>query len=254
VEFLALSDETIPFPLGYARADTSYVERLMRLKAVMPQPTTVLMIVRRPADYLKSTYKYRAAMNGVSFTYEEYLKRLLLLGDTNLLATVKYSHFAETAKRVFGAVKVVAMEDIEKDERVLLEIFGAPDLDKPVQGRLPRENTGMASAKFANFREVHSPFGNTLDDDDFNVMTPADRIIAQSNPYYAGAVESALAKQNTLAALRNIATGMPDRAVEPCFEISGGTRTLLAEYVLQANAQLKKQHDVATDEYGYDRF
>jgi hypothetical protein len=253
-EIFAFSDETIPFPLGYARADTSYVERLMRLKAVMPQPTTVLMIVRQPADYLKSTYKYRVAMNGVSFSYEEWLRRLLLLGDTNILGPLKFSHYAETAKSVFGAVKVVAIEAIKQDERCVLELFNAPEMDAPVKGRLPHENSGMPSAKFANFRDLLAPFGRTLDDDDFNVMSPADRLIAQSNPYFVSAVAGALAKEQTLAALRNTACGMPDKPAEACFAICDETQKLLVEYVAQANAQLKRLHDIPTDEYGYDTF
>ena len=252
-KIFALSDETIPFPLGYARADTSYVERLMRLKAVMPQPTTVLMIVRRPADYLRSTYKYRVVMNGTRFTYEEYLRRLLLLGDSNLLGTLKFAHYAEAAQHIFGHVRVLAMESIAQDERGLLEIFG--EMDGPAQGRLPRENSGMPSAKFANFRDIHGAFGDSLDDDDFNVMSPADRLIAQASPaYYAGALAGTVTKEQALALLRKIATDMPDRAAEPCFEITEETRKLLAEYVAPTNRVLKQQYDIPTDAFGYGDF
>jgi hypothetical protein len=253
-DIFALSDETIPFPLGYARADTSYVERLMRLKAVMPQPTTVLMIVRRPADLLKSTYKYRVVMNGVTFTYEEFLKRLLLLGDTNILGTLKFAHYAEAAKRIFGDVNVVAIEDIRRDERCVLQLLGAPDLDRPVTGRLPHENSGMPNAKFANFRTVANSLGGILDDDDFNVMSPADRLIATSDPHYASMVAGVLIKEQTLELMRTIAKNLPNTPPDICFEISDDTRRLLAEYLAPANAELRRQYDIPIGDYGYDLF
>lgn len=254
VKFFALSDETIPFPLGYARADTSYVERLIRLKAVMPQPTTVVMLVRRPADYLKSTFRYRAAMNGTAGSYEEYLKRLLLLGDTNLLGTAKFSHYAEAAQVIFGEVKVFAMEALRKDERPLLELLGESCSDHPVTGRLPHDNAGMPAEKFANFQKMLEPFGDALDDNDFNVMSGADRLVAQTNDYFANVLAATYAKENTLAALRNMAVALPDRPAETSFAVSDETRKLLAEYFQPGNLQLKKKFGIPTGEFGYDEF
>jgi hypothetical protein len=253
-DFFALSDETILFPLSYGRADTSYIERLARLRAVMPHPTTVLMIVRKPAEYLKSTYKYRTAMNGMNMSYEEYLRRLLLLGDTNILATAKFANYAETARHVFNSVKVIAMETIMEDERPLLELFDAPDLEAPVKGRLPHENSGMPSEKFANFREALKPLGNSLDDDDFNVMSPADRMMALADDHYSGVIAGALAKEQTLTVLRSLATTLSDQPAEPCFALSDETRKRLAEYVAPSNLQLKRIYDIPTEEYGYGEF
>jgi hypothetical protein len=254
-EFFVLSDETIPFPLGYARADTSYVERMIRLKAVMPGDTTVLMIVRRPEDYLKSTFKHRSVMNGASFSYEEYIKRLLLLGDTNLLGTIKYFHFAEAARQIFGSVKVVAMEAIEDDENEFLRLVNAQVSSVPAHGRLPRENSGMPDGKFAGFRDLYAAFGDTLSDDDFNVLSPADRLIAKNNISYFGSVlAGALAKEQVLGAVRNLALGLPDRPAKPCFALSDEARKLLADYVSESNAMLKAHYGVDTDDYSYDLF
>jgi hypothetical protein len=190
-------------------------------------------------------------MNGMSCSFEDYLKRLLLLGDTNLLGTIKYYYFAETARRVFGSAKIVAMEAIEDDENEVLRFFDAPGASR----RLPRENSGMPGRKFANFRELYAPFGDTLGDDDFNVLSPADRLVVQTNgPYYAGVLAGTLAKEQTLGALRSLAFQMPDRPEKLCFEISAETRKLLTEYVAPSNAMLKKHYDVDTDDYEYDLF
>jgi hypothetical protein len=254
LKYFALSDETIPFPLGYARADTSYVERLMRLKAVMPQPTTVIMLVRRPADYLASTYRYRAAMNGTSFSYDEYLKRLLLLGDTNLLGTAKFGHYAESARVIFGDVNVFAMEALRQDERPLLAWLGEVCPDHAVTGRLPRENAGMPAEKFANFQTLLRSYGDVLDDSDFNVMSAADRLIAQANPYYGNTLGTVVAKESMLTVLRNLAHTLPDQPPDNCFALSDDTRKLLDEYLRPSNLQLKRNFDIPTDEFGYDEF
>ncbi|HEY4125269.1 MAG TPA: hypothetical protein VGM36_11695 [Rhizomicrobium sp.] len=254
-EIFALSDETIPFPLGYARADTSYTERLLRLKAVMPQETTVLMMVRRPEDYLKSTYKHRTVMNGMNFSFEEYLKRLILLGDTNLLGTLKYFNFAEVARRIFGSVKVIAMEAVSDDESEFLRLFNAPNAGRIVRGRLPRENSGMADAKFANFRDLHASYGDALSDDDFNVLSPADRIVTRGNrAYFNSVLAGAIAKDQTLGGLRDLAISLADRPSEPCFEMSEETRKQLIDYVTPANALLKEHHGIEIEDYGYDLF
>ncbi|HEY2035082.1 MAG TPA: hypothetical protein VGH02_15480 [Rhizomicrobium sp.] len=254
-QLFAFSDETIPFPRGYARADTSYVERMQRLKAVMPEDTSVLMIVRNPNDYLQSSYRYRCVMNGMNCSYEDYLKRLLLVGDTNFLGTIKYFHFAEVARQIFGKVNLVAMEAIEDDERELLRLLGANGLSAPVHGQLPRANSGMPNNKFANFRELHAPYGNALADDDFNGLSPADRMMTRTDtPYFSGVLSSSLAREQTLKGLRALAIEMPDKPSAPCFEMSDETRKLLAEYVEPSNAMLKKHYDVAVDDYGYNLF
>lgn len=253
-QFFALSDETIPFPFGYGRSDTSYLERLLRLKAVMPENTGVLMIVRRPEAYLKSAFKYRTVMNGMSFSYEDFLKRLLLLGDTYMLGTVKYYNYAEAARRIFGSVTVVAMEAIEDDEGELLRHFGVPPSRTPVHGRLPRENSGMPNEKFANFRELHAPYGDTLSDDGFNVLSPADRTVAHASPYYGGILASALSKEQTLGTMRHLAMQMPDRDRQHCFAVSDDTRDRLAAYVAESNALLRTHYGVDTEDYAYDLF
>ncbi len=251
-EIFALSDETIPFPLGYARADTSYYERMQRLRAVMPQNTRVLIVTRRPFDYLKSTYKYRTVMNGMNLSFEEYLKRLLLLGDSNLLGTIKFYFYAEAAKQIFGGVDVVAMED---NERALLDLLGAPRTGDPAKRKLPRENSGMPGVKFANFRDLHAAFGDTLADDDFNVLSPADKKMTQLNPAYFGSVlGAAFAKEQTLTSLRNLAVSMPDRPKDLCFEISDETRKRLMEYTAEANAMLHNLYGVDVAAYDYDGF
>ncbi|HWA31096.1 MAG TPA: hypothetical protein VG867_08355 [Rhizomicrobium sp.] len=254
-DIFALSDESIPFPRGYSRADTSYLERLLRLKAVMPGDTRVLMVTRNPKSYLQSSYKYRTVMNGLSCSFEDYMKRLLLLGDANLLGTVKYYFYAEVARQVFGAVDVVAMEEIAEDERALLRHLGTANLPSPVHDRLPRENSGMPSGKFANFRELYAPFGDALSDDDFNGLSPADKLMTQADTvYYGGVLAAALGREQTLAALRNLALKMPDQPAEACFAMSDRTRKLLTEYVVHANAMLKKQFGVDTEKYAYDVF
>jgi len=251
----ALSDETIPFPRGYARADTSYLERMQRLKAVMPKETDVLMIVRRPKDFLQSSYKYRCVMNGLSCTYEDYLRRLLLVGDTNFLGTIKYAYFAETARQIFGRVHVVAMEAIAEDERALLRLLNDPNLAAPVRDRLPRENSGMPNNKFANFRELHAPYGETLGDDDFNNLSPADRLMTHlDQDYFSGCLTSSLAREQTLKGLRTFAIGMPDRSPDACFAMSDETRKKLVDYVEYSNTMLKKIYDVPVERYEYNRF
>lgn len=252
--FFALSDETIPYPFGYGRSDTSYLERLLRLKAVMPETTDVLMIVRKPDSYLRSAYKYRTVMNGLSCSYEEFLKRLLLLGDTYMLGTTRYYNYAETARQVFGSVTIIAMEAIEDDEGELLRYFGVPTAAAPIHGSLPRENSGMPSEKFANFREVHAPYGGTLSDDGFNVLSPADRVVAYATPYYSGVLACVLSKEQTLGTMRNLALKMPDRDKQLCFETSKETRDRLTEYVAPSNALLNERYGVDTHEYAYDLF
>ncbi len=248
----ALSDETIPFPIGYGRSDTSYYERLLRLKEMMPTDTTVLMIVRRPEDYLKSVYKYRTIINGMTVSFEDYLRRLILLEDTYFLSTVKYFAYAEAARHIFGSVRIVAMEEIEENPDCLLSLLrqmGADGAD-----RLPYENAGMATDKFENFRSLYAPFGDTLADDDFNVMSPADRLVCQSNlPYFGSVFAAALAKEQTLQSLRNLATQLPSRP-PTSFALSDETRKFLTGYVVESNAGLKARYGIDVDEYEYGAF
>lgn len=251
----AFSDESIAVSLGSTASSVSYVERLLRLKEVMPEGTTVLMIVRRPADYLRSTYKYRVLHSGVTQSYEEYLKRHLLLGDTNLLGTVKYYRFAEAARRLFGTIEVLAMEAILEDERILLRICDAPDLDDVVQGRLPRENAGIPDDRFASLRQIRAMLGGALTDDDFNVMSAADRVLAISDvDYYGSTLTSAFAKERIIQVIETLCKEMPPKADDTQFALSDETRERLADYVTESNALLETAFDVDTDRFRYDEF
>jgi hypothetical protein len=249
----ALSDETIPYPIGYGLVDVSYSERLHRLKEFMPDPTTVLMLVRRPAGYLRSVYKYETVSHGLNFTYDEFLKRLILKGDTAFLSTVKYFAFAEEAKRVFGDVRVLAMEDIAADKRVLSSFFAG--LSIPMAEAPPRENVGIADEKFENFRNILAPYGDTLANNDFNTTSPADRNRADADTEYFGSIQATgRGREHILAILRNLASQLPDRPAEPHFTISDKTRALLTEYVKTSNAGLKEHYDIDTDALGYNDF
>ncbi|HEX3810115.1 MAG TPA: hypothetical protein VH000_04430 [Rhizomicrobium sp.] len=249
----ALSDESIPFAMTYGLVDVSYSERLQRLKEVLPEPVTVLMLTRRPADYLKSVYKYETVMHGLSFTYNEFLKRLLLKGDTYFLSTVKYFHFAEEARRVFSNVRVIAMEDIKADKRALPSFF--EELGLSMTAAPPRQNVGMADEKFENFRNLYAPYGDTLAINDLNYISPADRLLAQETlAYYGSIIASIMAKDQALTTLRNLAVQLPDKPPAPSFEMGDKTRALLKEYVAASNAKLKAQYGVDTVAHGYDEF
>jgi hypothetical protein len=248
-----LSDETIPYPLSYGLVDVSYSERLRRLKEFMPEPTVVLMLVRRPADYLKSVYKYESVAHGLNFTYEEFLKRLLLKGDTYFLSTVKYSAFAREAQNVFGEVKVIAMEDIAADKRALSSFFAS--LGVPMPELPPRENVGIADSKFENFRNLLAPYGDGLSNNDFNFISPADRANSQANADYYGSVyASVLARDNTLGSLQSLAAQLPDCSPEAPFTMSDKTREYLTDYVAKSNASLKEQFGVDIEALDYGRF
>jgi hypothetical protein len=252
-KLFAFSDESIPFPLGYARADVSYVERLLRLREVMPDGTHVLMIVRRPEDYLKSTYKYRTVMNGMNFTFDEYVRRLILLGDTYSLGTIKFYHYAEAARRIFGNCRVLAMEDIEDDPDCLLSWLremGADGADA-----LPRENKGLPGETIENFRHLYGALGISMSDDDFNVMTPAERrICKETRPFLDSTLATVLAKEQILGNLREFAQQLPLHRDPMTFHMADQTRKFLADYVAQSNELLQREFGVATDDYNYGLF
>ena len=111
----------------------------------------------------------------------------------------------------------------------------------------------MPDDKFVNFRELHAMFGDTLTDDEFNVMTPADRVLSTVNtPYYGSIVAAAVAKERTLDLLQKLAKDMPSR--ETSFALSDETRKQLAEYVAQSNRLLQNQFGIDTERYQYDVF
>lgn len=247
----AFSDESIPYPIAYGRVDVSFSERLERLKAAMPDDTDVLMITRRPSAYLRSLYKYKTINAGMNFTYDEFLRRLLLRGDTYILSTIKYAAFADEAAGIFGHVRVIAMEDIARDDDALLNYFR--ELGSQAPAALPRENTGMADTKFANFRELYAMHGDAVSNDDFNVMTPTDRQRAQKSlGLYGQNLAQVMAKDQVIGTVRQLAGQLPDRDAKTVFAISDNTRTALADYVADANARLKAQYGIDTDglEYG----
>jgi hypothetical protein len=252
-KLFALSDESIPYPLAYGRGGTSYIERLERLRDAMPRDTSVLMITRRPKDYLRSAYKHRVTMNGMTLSFEEYVKRLLLLGDTYFLSTVKFFQYAREAERIFGNIRVVAMEDVEDDVDTLLSVF--KNLGARGGPTLPRENIGMSNEAVDKFRTLQVAFGNSLDDDDFNVMSPATRRVCAINPAYFGTVlAQALAKEQMLASLRNLAGQIPTATPKISFDLSDESRRLLKEYVASSNTGLKAQYGIDIDAYNYNEF
>ncbi len=252
-KLFALSDETIPYPQSHGRSDTSYTERLERLHEMMPNNTSVLMITRRPEDYLKSAYKHRVTMNGMTLNFEEYVKRLLLLGDTNFLSTTKFFHYAQEAERIFGKIHVIPMEEMEDGENTVLtflENLGAQGVPS-----LPRENPGMSNDAFEKFRTLHAPYGNTLADDDFNVLSPATRRMCALNPdYYGSALAPVYAKEQMLGSLRELAGQVPSTAPKMRFTLSDESRRLLKEYVANSNAGLKARYGIDVDTYNYNEF
>lgn len=249
----ALSDETIPFPLGYSRPETSYTERLVRLREVMPENTGVLMIVRRPEDYLRSNYKHRTIRNGMNCSYEDYLKHLILLGDSYFLSTVKFFQYAEEARRIFGTVRVMAMEEIADDTEVLTSFF--EELGAGEAERLSWENQGIANEKIEAFRQLLDGFGNTLTDDDFNVISPYERFICDDNVAYFGNIfAKILAKEKTLEYLRELTVQLPSGSPGECFKISNQTRAFLTGYVAESNTELADRYGVDTKGYDYGLF
>lgn len=248
-----LSDETITFALETGLSAVSYTERLARLRAVMPENTTVLMMVRQPAKLLWSAYKHMRSHYGLGLSYEEFLKWLLLKGDTYLLATGKFYELAKEAARIFGAVKVVAMESCLQDDTHLGTALS--DTGIAVGGPLPKANESLSDAQFGNLVSLDRHFSDARAMDYLTNLTPIEVQTCQSDTGYFGTVLAThMANRTSFSTLQNLAGQLPAAATRAEFDISDETRKRLAAYFRDSNQGLRDEFGIDTEALAYDIF
>ncbi|NVJ97570.1 MAG: hypothetical protein HWE25_05420 [Alphaproteobacteria bacterium] len=248
---LILSEERIP--ATYALGGVSYEERMVRLKKVMPEDTTVLMVVRNPVKYLRSYYRYRMAYRGLPIDYADFVKYELLKGGRSFLGTTDYCGIANVASKHFSDVKIICFEELVENQMALHEALAASGIY--ITESLGKENAGLSEAASYHMLNLLREQGNAINGNSFISYEPCDIYTMEDNsPMFESLFLREQMRLSAMNTLRNasvrLAQAQPD--VQLDYTLDAQTEDMFMTFVKSVNQRLAATYGLDLQKYGYD--
>ena len=239
---------------GFTLGGVSYAERLARLEAVMPDDTTVLMVVRNPVDYLKAQYKHLIMTRALPIGYRDFVKYLLVRGSKSYLGLLDYASLVGAARAHFNDIEVVLYEQIAQDDEAIHKLLAS----KGIITHAPffkKDLAAVSDSEAACFQKLASEQSGTAsghpvlqldagDVDTFVENSPAFEDLLLRDAVGKAAIENITEGAKKLAAAR------PDIRVD--YELDMQTEKMLNGYLMQVNRKLAEVTGLPLSHYGYD--
>ncbi len=229
-----VSDENAVTPMG-----DGYESHLQRFKAVMPEDTVALFVIREQLSFLKSFYKHRVTMEGMTSSFEDFVKYQIIKGSKGLFGLLDYTTLILKARDYFPHVEVVLFEDIKANTNLLHERL--TDHGITLEEDLPAANVGMTDCEAGHAL-------NLLKDMQFNLQKPfefavgPDELTTMTNntPQFNSLL---IREKIRIQAIGQVILGAKtlaenDPSVSLDYSLSPQTESLLKPFLAQVNTKL----------------
>ncbi len=246
-EAFIVSDENI-----VGQAGDGYESHIQRLKAVMPDDTLVVLVIREQVDFLRASYKHALVHEGLRTSFDNFVKYHLVRGSKGLMSNLDHVSLAGVAARHFHKFEVVLYEDLIQNPRALHDVLASHGIT--VKAKLGDAENELSDAEAYHFQRLYLRQGIDLSGDRSLPVGPDDLTTLEANrPIFDDLLQAEEIRVNSIlsliAAAKEALKHDPDVSLD--YSLSEQTETLLYPFVRQVNKRMVDIMGLPLADYGY---
>ncbi|SDE03565.1 hypothetical protein [Kordiimonas lacus] len=229
-----------------------YDSHMQRLKAVMPEDTLVILVIREQVDFLRASYKHALVHEGLRASFDNFVKYHLVRGSKGLMSCMDHVSLAGVAASHFHKFEVLLYEDLVQNPRALQDLLAAHDI--VIKAEMSDAENELSDAEAYHFQRLYLRQGIDLSGDRSLPVGPDDLTTLESNrPVFDDLLQAEEIRVKSILSLieaaRQAVEQQPDVSLD--YSMSEQTRGLLYPFIRQVNKRMVDIMGLPLGEHGY---
>ena len=149
-----MSSESMAFTMHH---DVDITQKALRLKAAFGDNTSIIIVVRKQPDLLRSLYR-EYVISGISLRFEAFINAIYANRMRSVFHDLEYAKVYRLYSNLFGAenVYVVPFELLEFDPQQVISCLDRAVGVKSGMEEIPQENTGLSDVVIEKMRQLNA--------------------------------------------------------------------------------------------------
>jgi len=246
-DVLIVSDDNI-----VSQSGDGYDSHMTRLKAVMPEDTVVVLVIREQLDFLRASYKHALVHDGLRASFDNFVKYQLLRGSKGLMSCLDHVSLAGVAAAHFHKLEIVLYEDLAANPRALHDVLEGHGIE--VDAELTDVENELSDAEAYHFQRLYLRQGIDLSGDRSLAFGSDDMTTLEANrPIFDDLLQAEEVRVGSIMALVGAAKealkNEPDVSLD--YSLSEQTEALLFPFLLQVNKRMVDIMGLPLEARGY---